>query len=146
MARWGLIVEVSERRGEGRSWSAYVMGYVDGTREQALRELEAHARRRFPPPSRWTKRTQLFRAGDALMLITERGMHNRYTRFTVAELLYDSDAPPASADPRPPAADLEPAPEPEAPEPGPLDGVPDEARFDDGVPVKPSWLGRTDLS
>ncbi|WP_431041828.1 hypothetical protein ACQUSR_07815 [Streptomyces sp. P1-3] len=145
MARWGLIAESSVRRGEGRSWSAHIMGYVDGTREEALRELEAHARRRFPPPSRWTKRTQLFRVGDGLMMITDN-VHNLYTRFTVAELLYDSDAPPVPADPEPVTAEPEPAAaEPEDAGPSPLDAVPDDARFDDGVPVKPSWLGRSDL-
>ncbi|MER6104216.1 hypothetical protein ABT115_18275 [Streptomyces sp. NPDC001832] len=68
------------------------------------------------------------------------------TRFTVAELLDDSAVPP------PPAAEPEPAePEPAAavppppPPPPPSPASPPVERYADGVPVRPSWLGRTDV-
>lgn len=63
------------------------------------------------------------------------------TRFTVAELLDDSAAPaPPSAEATPPVA-----------EPDPADAVPPPStppveRYADGVPVRPTWWGRTDLS
>ncbi|MFC0598923.1 hypothetical protein [Streptomyces palmae] len=115
MARWGLIAETSERWGEGRSWTATVLGYAEGTRESALRELERHARERIPAPGRRTPRVRFFRQEDGFLMIVREGIQ---TRYTVAELLYDSEAPP---------------PEPEVP----LDA--------DGVPVTPSWLRRGDL-
>ncbi|MFJ3718018.1 hypothetical protein [Streptomyces sp. NPDC090057] len=70
----------------------------------------------------------------------------RRARFTVAELLEDS-ADTAPPEPVPeelpaPAAALEPAGK------GPIAPVAEEKaeRYADGVPVRPSWLGRTDLA
>src|SRR5690606_27704855 len=71
------------------------------------------------------------------------------TRFTVAELLADSDAP-AAPDPGPEEV-REPAPAAPAPDPAPAapQDPPPPAEQDavgeldeDGVPVRPSWLGR----
>ncbi|MFG2416969.1 hypothetical protein [Streptomyces goshikiensis] len=66
------------------------------------------------------------------------------TPFSVAELMDDTERPaPAEAvDDRPAAPDPKPEPEPVIPT---LPTVAVE-RDGDGVPVKPAWLGRTDLA
>ncbi|KUJ68589.1 hypothetical protein ACZ90_17030 [Streptomyces albus subsp. albus] len=136
MARWGLIAETSVRWGEGRDWTATVLGYAEGTREFALRELEKQARQRFPAPGRRrSPQVRFFREGDGFLMIVGERMQ---TRYTVAELLYDSEAP-APAQPEPGAAVPQDAEPPRAAEP-------DVARDEDGVPITPSWLGRSDLS
>ncbi|MFH8790743.1 hypothetical protein [Streptomyces roseoverticillatus] len=142
MATWGLIVETTVG-GEHKRTKTSVLAHVEGEREEALAELERRARD-FVPQHPWNpKRRRFFRHGDGFLLVLDGSWQQSYsTRFTLAELLEDSAAAPEPAEP--------PAPEPAEP-PAPADSVqpppagPAEERDADGVPVKPAWLGRTDL-
>ncbi|MFF3326353.1 hypothetical protein [Streptomyces sp. NPDC002889] len=134
MATWGLIVEMTVGMGERKHSEAYVMAHVEGAREEALAELERRARRFTPEHPRSPKRLRLFRDGDGFLLVIDGAWQSYGVRFTVAELLEDTAAPVPSA--------------PSGAEPEPVDAVPSpsEELYEDGVPVKPAWLGRTDLS
>ncbi|MFE5089735.1 hypothetical protein ACFRCI_04895 [Streptomyces sp. NPDC056638] len=131
--------------GERKHAEAYVLAHLEGTREDALVELERRARNHTPEHPRSPKRRRLFREGDGFLLVIDGAWQSFSTRFTVAELLDDSAAPP------PPPAEAE----PEVPEPGgtvpppppspPSPSSPPVERYADGVPVRPSWLGRTDV-
>ncbi|MCD9144930.1 hypothetical protein [Streptomyces albireticuli] len=134
MATWGLVLETTVGMGDRKHAEAYVVAHVDGTREEALAELERRARRYVPEHPRSPKRRRLFRESDGFLLVIDGAWQSYSARFTIGELLDDSDAP-APAVPY------------EEPEPEPVEEVPvpSDARYDDGVPVKPAWLGRTDL-
>lgn len=153
MTTWGLVIETTMGIGERKHTEAYVLAHVTGEREEALAELERRARSYSPAHPRSPKRRRLLRQDDGFLLVVDGAWQSFVTRFTVAELLDDSAAPPA---PEPVA---ETAPEPEAetvPEPevqassAPVAAAAEPAeqpveRYPDGVPVKPAWLGRTDL-
>ncbi|MEV7956011.1 hypothetical protein ACIOHC_08265 [Streptomyces sp. NPDC088252] len=144
MATWGLVMETTVGAGERKHTEAYVLAHLEGTREDALVELERRARNHTPEHPWSPKRRRLFREDGGFLLVIDGAWQSFSTRFTVAELLDDSAAPP------PPAAEPEPAaPEPEVappppPSPPPSPSSPVE-RYADGVPVRPSWLGRTDV-
>ncbi|MFE3642375.1 hypothetical protein ACFXOM_15420 [Streptomyces sp. NPDC059169] len=146
MATWGLIVEMTVGTGERKHSEAYVLAHVEGAREEALAELERRARRHFPEHPRSPKRRRLFRYSDGFLLVVDGAWQSYSTRFTLAELLEDSAAPVVSraatseAEPKP--ADAPPTP---TPTPAPAPAPAPEERYADGVPVKPSWLGRPDL-
>ncbi|MGW1103351.1 hypothetical protein [Streptomyces sp. NPDC002540] len=149
MATWGLVMETTVGVGERKHTEAYVLAHLEGTREDALVELERRARNHTPEHPWSPKRRRLFREGGGFLLVIDGARQSFSTRFTVAELLDDSAAPPPPAvEPEP--AEPEPAePEPEVappppPSPPPSPSVPVE-RYADGVPVRPSWLGRTDV-
>ncbi|MFF5564162.1 hypothetical protein ACFY7Z_18960 [Streptomyces sp. NPDC012623] len=141
--RWGLIVEQNLGFGsQKRVWAPHVLDHVDGTREEAMAELLGRARRFSPMHPANPKRTRLYADGDGCLLVVEGVWQEFHCRFTVAELLYDSDPPPPA--PAPPAepARSEPAPPPPAPSPPP----PEPPRpWDADVPEVPTWLGRDDL-
>ncbi|MGW2376556.1 hypothetical protein [Kitasatospora sp. NPDC001683] len=113
-----------------------MLAYVEGTREEALAELERHARRFLAHHPKQRKRRRLFRNGDDFLMVVDYFARSLGTRFTIAELLEDTAAPAKPTDThtaRPePAATMPPV-------------SPPEERYPDGVPVKPDWLGRTDL-
>ncbi|MEU6312169.1 hypothetical protein [Streptomyces sp. NPDC047014] len=136
---WGLIVEVTVGLGERKRMEAYVLTHVEGTRDDALAELERRARSYDPEHPRSPKRRRLLRTGEGFLLVLDGAWHSYATRFTIAELLEDSarPAPPPTPDPAP-----QPTPDP-APEPPPAPGPPHD---EDGIPLRPSWLGRPDLS
>ncbi|MFE7118563.1 hypothetical protein ACFU99_24415 [Streptomyces sp. NPDC057654] len=136
MATWGLIVETMDGYGQRARWAAGVMGSVEGTREEAMAALETRVRNHLPTRPHNARRTRLFRDGDGLLMVGETSWRDFHSRFTVAEMIYDSDAPP---EPEP-----EPVSEEREPEP-PEEQTPDVERYPDGIPVKPSWLGRDDL-
>ncbi|MFF9511866.1 hypothetical protein ACF1BU_00470 [Streptomyces sp. NPDC014724] len=143
MATWGLVMETTVGAGERKHTEAYVLTHLEGTREDALMELERRARNHAPEHPWSPKRRRLFREGGGFLLVIDGAWQSFSTRFTVAELLDDSAAPP------PPAVEPVTAePEPEAavppPPPSPSSSSPVE-RYADGVPVRPSWLGRTDV-
>ncbi len=135
--------------GERKHTEAYVLAHVSGPREEAMEELERRARAHRPAHPLSPRRRRLLRERDGFLLVVDGAWQSYVTRFTVAELLEDSAAP-------------SPAPEPEADTgtgprtgggPGPDAGTgpeagtgPDVERYADGVPVRPSWLGREDLS
>ncbi|WSW02238.1 hypothetical protein OG509_33295 [Streptomyces sp. NBC_01006] len=149
MTTWGLVLETTVGSGERKHTEAYVMAHVEGPRETALAELERRARAYSPEHPRSPKRRRLFRGGDGFLLVIDGAWQSHATRFSVAELMDDTDhAPPSEAvGDRPAAPGRKPEPEPERePEPVPptLPTVTVE-RDEDGVPVKPAWLGRTDL-
>ncbi|MFB8034346.1 hypothetical protein ACFC5Z_15680 [Streptomyces sp. NPDC056004] len=152
MAIWGLVIETTVGIGERKHGEAYVLTHVDGTREEALVELEQRARRHTPEHPRSPKRRRLFRESDGFLLVIDGAWQSFSTRFTVAELLDDSAAPAAPATPpaHPAQPEAEPEEEPEA-EPEPADAVPPPTstppveRDADGVPIRPNWWGRTDL-
>ncbi|MFF9350820.1 hypothetical protein [Streptomyces sp. NPDC014734] len=156
MTTWGLVMETTVGSAERKHTEAYVLAHVDGTREEALLELERRARNHTPDHPWSPKRRRLFRKDDGFLLVLDGAWRSFSTRFTVAELLEDSDAPEPEPEPEP-----EPAREPE-PVAGSAD-VPPPARRGtgrpaappaeqhverdaDGVPVRPAWLGRPDLS
>ncbi|MFI8265076.1 hypothetical protein [Streptomyces sp. NPDC085665] len=144
MTTWGLILETTVGSGERKHTEAYVMAHVEGEREAALAELERRARAYAPEHPRNPKRRRLFRAGDGFLLVVDGSWQSHATRFCVAELLDDTDRPPPAErrEPEPVAAEERPATAATPPPPPPPAAV---DRDEDGVPVKPSWLGRTDL-
>ncbi|MFE6667399.1 hypothetical protein ACFVFH_28040 [Streptomyces sp. NPDC057697] len=127
--------------GERKHAEAYVLAQVEGTREEALVELERRARRHTPEHPRSPKRRRLFRESDGFLLVIDGAWQSFSTRFTVAELLDDSAAPaPPPAEAAPPEAEADSAGAVPAPPP-----APPVERYADGVPVRPAWWGRTDL-
>ncbi|MFD5511633.1 hypothetical protein ACFWIB_28225 [Streptomyces sp. NPDC127051] len=145
VATWGLILETTVGLGERKHSEAYVMVHVEGEREAALAELERRARAYAPEHPRSPKRRRLFRDGDGFLLVVDGAWQSHATRFSVAELLDDTDRPtPAErVGDEPAEAEALPATKPESPPPPSL--PPSVERDEDGVPVKPAWLGRTDL-
>ncbi|MFV0136341.1 hypothetical protein ACLGIH_24570 [Streptomyces sp. HMX87] len=144
MTTWGLVVETTVGTRERKHQEAHVVAHVTGSRADALAELEQRARN-YTPEHPWSpRRRRLLRTDDGFLLVVDGSWQSFVTRFTVAELLYDSDAPPA---PEPaPEAPAEPAAPPRRPGAPPREPAdrPVE-RYPDGVPVKPAWLGRDDL-
>ncbi|MFJ9668287.1 hypothetical protein ACIRPP_27350 [Streptomyces sp. NPDC101219] len=158
---WGLVVETTVGTGQRKHTEAQVVAHVTGSRAEALEELErrAHAYQPWHPTS--PKRRRLLRVDDGFLLVVDGAYQSFGTRFTVAELLADSDAP--AAPDRGPEGTREPAPAAPAPDPAPAPQDPPAAHRpspdepspggpdavgeldEDGVPVRPSWLGRPDL-
>ncbi|MFF0478595.1 hypothetical protein [Streptomyces sp. NPDC004284] len=141
---WGLVMEMTVGLGERKHTEAYVMAHVSGSREDALEELERRARSFTPEHPRSPKRRRLLRKEDGFLLVVDGAWQSYVTRFTVAELLEDSAAPkpaPEPPAPEPESTAVEPEPEPDM-EPDVEPGV---ERYADGVPVRPTWLGRDDL-
>ncbi|MBD9730887.1 hypothetical protein IGX29_03450 [Streptomyces sp. H28] len=159
---WGLVVETTVGTGQRKHTEAQVVAHVTGSRAEALEELERRARTYRPWHPTSPKRRRLLRMDDGFLLVVDGAYQSFGTRFTVAELLADSDAP-AAAGPGPEgvpgtasAPQDPPAPaEPDEPSPGGPDTVssPDAVSGpaavgeldEDGVPVRPSWLGRPHL-
>ncbi|GGW91383.1 hypothetical protein GCM10010297_11450 [Streptomyces malachitofuscus] len=138
---WALVVETTQGIGQRKHMVARVPAHVGGSREEALAELERQARSYVPEHPSSPRRRRLLRTGDGFLLVVEGAWQTFATRFTVGELPADSDTSP---DPRPEAAG-KPAP---AEPPAEVDRAAfDPAEVDeDGVPVRPAWLGRRDLS
>lgn len=144
MATWGLVMETTVGVGERKHTEAYVLAHLEGTREDALAELERRARNHTPEHPRSPKRRRLFREDGGFLLVIDGAWQSFSTRYTVAELLDDSAAPPPpepEPEPELPAAAVPPPPPP----PSPSLPSPPVERYADGVPVRPSWLGRTDV-
>lgn len=139
MTIWGLVVETTRSAGDRKHIEADVIAHVSGSRADALAELERRARSYSPEHPRSPRRRRLLRDGDGFLLVVDGAWQSFATRFTVAELLEDSAAPvvpePVDAPSGPDAAAEE--------QVGHVDQV---ERYPDGVPVKPAWLGRDDLS
>ncbi|MGY0021370.1 hypothetical protein [Streptomyces sp. cg35] len=144
MTTWGMVVETTVGTGERKHLEGRVIGHMEGAREDALSELERRASAYQPTHPLSPKRRRLYRHGDGFLLVVDGAWQSFTTRFTLAELLYDSEHPPSPEPTSEPVSEPAPAapedtvPPPPAPE--------NEARYDDGVPVRPSWWGRTDLS
>jgi hypothetical protein len=134
---WGLVIETTMGAGDRKHTEANVVAHITGLREEALAELERRARSYSPEHPRSPKRRRLLRQHDGFLLVIDGAWQSFVTRFTVAELLEDSDAPTV--------------PEPEAqastvPVVRPAEAVEQQVeRYADGVPIKPTWLGRDDL-
>ncbi|MFF1400364.1 hypothetical protein ACFVZD_42190 [Streptomyces sp. NPDC058287] len=151
MATWGLIVEMTVGTGERKHIEASVLAHVEGSREEALAELGEWIGRYTPEHPRSPKRSRIFRTADGFLLVVDGAWQSFSSRFTVAELVKDSAAPEPQPTPVPEPTPV-PAPEDAAPPPAasPEDATvapsgPTVDRYADGVPVKPAWLGRTDL-
>ncbi|MEU7410160.1 MULTISPECIES: hypothetical protein [Streptomyces] len=140
MTTWGLVIETTVGAGDHKHQEAYVVAHVIGSRADALAELERRARSHSPEHPRSPRRRRLLRDGDGFLLVIDGAWQSFATRFSVAELLEDSAAPAAPAAPEPavetPAVPVGPPAEPVAQ---------DVERYADGVPVRPTWLGRGDL-
>jgi hypothetical protein len=93
MPTWGLIVETTFGTGDRKRWRGDVLAQVEGTREEALVELEKRARQYRPAHPLKPQRTRLFRDGEAFVLVSDGTLGTFHTRFTAAELLHDSGAP-----------------------------------------------------
>ncbi len=150
---WALVVETTQGIGQRKHTVARVLGHVEGSLEEALAELERQARGYVPEHPGSPRRRRLLRTADGFLLVVEGSWQTFASRFTVGELLADSEAPPApepeAREPRvrePRAGESAPAgPRAGPDEPsGPASG-PDEVD-EDGIPVRPAWLGRRDLS
>ncbi|GAA1424643.1 hypothetical protein GCM10009601_29770 [Streptomyces thermospinosisporus] len=128
---------------ERKRTEAQVVALVEGTREEALAELERRAREHVPTHPFHHKRRRLLRSHDGFLLIVDGAWSSFLTRFSVAELLEDSAAPAPGPEP----AVEEPDPVAEEPPPAPPRPTPEQLaqRDEDGVPVVPPWLGRRDL-
>ena len=92
MPTWGLIVETTTGTGDRKRWLGDVLAQVEGTRGEALAELERRCRQYRPAHPRKPQRTRLFRDGEAFLLVSDGVQGTFHTRFTVAELLLDSGA------------------------------------------------------
>ncbi|MER6683711.1 hypothetical protein [Streptomyces olivaceoviridis] len=152
MATWGLIREASVKHWDSYITETHVFAYVEGTYEEALVELERHARHAMAHHPKKRKRRRLFRNGDDfLMVVDDAAWRSSGIRYTVAELLEDTAAPAKPTHAREDARESTDTREAEAtePEPEPVDTVPpaspSDERYPDGVPVWPKWLGRSDL-
>ncbi|MFC5725013.1 hypothetical protein ACFP1Z_33215 [Streptomyces gamaensis] len=148
---WGLIREQSG----GKYTETYVLECVEGEREDALGRLEAIVRQYVPERPSTGRRQLLFRKTDGFLLIVNGTWQSYNIRFTVAELLMDTTALP-SADPQSQEESATLVKDTTAPthgvvQPNPVEAVPgpppppSEEMYDDGIPLKPKWLGRTDL-
>lgn len=132
MKTWGLVLETTVGLGERKHTEAHVMAHVEGTREAALAELERLARAHIPEHPRSPKRRRLFRDGDGFLLVVDGAWQSHATRFYVGELMDDTDG---TVPTQPVAAGAVTA-----------EVLPEAVvRDEDGIPVKPAWLGRTDL-
>lgn len=69
------------------------MAHVEGGREPAMAELERRARAYTPEHPRSPKRRRLFRDGDGFLLVVDGAWQSHATRFSIAELLDDTDRP-----------------------------------------------------
>jgi hypothetical protein len=147
MATWGLIVEMTVGTGERKHMEASVLAHVEGSREEALAELGEWIGRYTPEHPRSPKRSRIFRTADGFLLVVDGAWQTFSSRFTVAELVRDSAAPPPEPQPTPVPTPEDAAPAPAAPSEdiAPAPSGPTVDRYADGVPVKPAWLGRTDL-
>lgn len=156
MATWGLIVEMTVGTGERKHMEASVLAHVEGSREEALAELGEWIGRYTPEHPRSPKRSRIFRTADGFLLVIDGAWQTFSSRFTVAELVKDSATPqpvppPEDAAPPPAAPPEDAAPPPAVPpavppeDAAPAPSGPTVDRYADGVPVKPAWLGRTDL-
>lgn len=156
MPTWGLIVETTVGIGQRKRTETYVLAHMTGDREEAMAELERRAKVAQPEHPRTRRRRRLFRHGDGFLLVLDGSWESYSSRFTLAELLEDSDAPAPEPVPQP---EDDPtgrwlASEPLAGDgPGEGDGAGGGTGAgaapeldEDGIPVKPSWLGRTDIS
>ncbi|MGW3205670.1 hypothetical protein [Streptomyces sp. NPDC001135] len=150
MTTWALVVETTLGAGERKHMEAHVVAHVSGTRAEALAELERRARSHSPEHPRSPRRRRLLRDGDGYLVVVDGAWQSFATRFTVAELLEDSDAP-AAPQPVEEPTDSIAAPEEPVERGEPVEHIeqvePKEQveRYADGVPVKPTWLGRDDL-
>lgn len=145
-ATWALVVETTQGIGQRKHTVARVLAQVEGSRKAALAELERQARGYVPEHPGSPRRRRLLRTADGFLLVVEGSWQTFASRFTVGELLADSDAPPA---PEPVAGRPVPPP-PHAPAAGPAEPAepafgPDEVD-EDGIPVRPAWLNRPGLS
>ncbi|MFI8792824.1 hypothetical protein [Streptomyces sp. NPDC055105] len=147
MATWGLIVEMTVGTGERKHMEASVLTHVEGSREEALAELGEWIGRYTPEHPRSPKRSRIFRTADGFLLVVDGAWQTFSSRFTVAELVKDSAAPAPDPQPTPVPTPEDAAPGPAAPseDTAPAPSGPTVDRYADGVPVKPAWLGRTDL-
>lgn len=93
MGRWGLVVEENQGSGEEKMWALRVLAHVDGTREEALARLESWARTHRPEHPRRPGRRLVYRQGEGFLTVTEGRSRDCHCRFSVLELLYDSEAP-----------------------------------------------------
>ncbi|WP_225839235.1 hypothetical protein [Streptomyces sp. NK08204] len=92
MATWGLIVETTVGASDRKHVETYVLAHVEGTREEALSELQARARQYVSEHPRMPKRRRLFRHTDGFLLVSDGAWQSFSTRFTVAELIDDNAA------------------------------------------------------
>lgn len=88
--RWGLIVEESSGP-YGRHYEPKVVGEVTGTREEALARLEQVVAEYTGNNEYGTVRRRLFRTDDGFIHVHGNGMRASGIRFSVAELISDTD-------------------------------------------------------
>lgn len=101
--RWGLIVEESKGGRYGFVY-AHVLEVFTGSRADALTRLEAHATTYRPRRGPYGPRTRLFRSSDGFLMVSGDAPSeyasdwHTLCRFTVAELLRDSEDTRRTAD------------------------------------------------
>ncbi|WP_256987994.1 hypothetical protein [Streptomyces sp. BR123] len=128
METWGLVLETTVGAGERKHIEAFVMAQVEGDKKAALAELERRARAYCPEHPRSPKRRRLFRHGDGFLLVVNGAWQSYVTRFTLAELIEDSDRPqPPEAEDRA-SPDAEEVVPPATPKPAAPRGIPPPAR------------------
>lgn len=90
VVRWGLFVEettVMHNRYEPRELSEFT-----GTRQEALARLEEHLREFLAYNPQDTARIRIYRTADGFFYMRDRGgLRARGARFSVGELVSDSD-------------------------------------------------------
>ena len=95
--RWGLIVERTSGVYHPR-YQPEVLAEVVGTREEALAELARHVTEYERSVAHTRDRKRLFRTDDGFLSIREGGMSSWGCRFSVAQLILDTnDAKEAAA-------------------------------------------------
>ncbi|MFE2430118.1 hypothetical protein ACFXJ5_25635 [Streptomyces sp. NPDC059373] len=83
--------------GDSMRWEVELLGHVDGTREDALRELENRALRFKPAKPFSVRRSRLYRTGDGFLQANEGMTTTYHCRFSMAEMVRDSKDPSVAA-------------------------------------------------
>ena len=71
MTTWGLVVETTVGTGERKHTGATVVAHVEGSREEALAELERRARAYMPAHPFNHDRRRLLRDNDGFLLVVD---------------------------------------------------------------------------
>ncbi|MGW8377312.1 hypothetical protein [Streptomyces sp. ODS28] len=98
MARWALLLETSEPRHVNDphhqrvwEWTLTRVGYAEGTREDALGQLRAHAEQLIPHRPSLLRRRSVYAVSDGYVVEAEGKRRSHCYRFTLGEVLEERD-------------------------------------------------------
>jgi hypothetical protein len=89
--RWGLIVEENKGYRQGRWWNADLMEEFVGSREEAMRRLQALAEGFVPThPAMGVRRKRAYRTSDGFLVLYQGASDEYPCRFIAADMIFDS--------------------------------------------------------